>query len=465
MSAVNLLDTKNMLNEKIKYDALIIGLGKTGLSCVRYLSGKGLSLAIADNREAPPELKKLKDECSEVSVYLGNFDPILLCSAKLIILSPGVSILDPAIQHAIENGVEVIGDIELFVRDTKVPIIAITGSNGKSTVATLITDMIRESGVKAELGGNIGTPALSLFERLQPEFYILELSSFQLETIQSLNAVVSVILNISNDHMDRYNFIDDYISAKKKIFMGNGCVAINKDDDLILSMKNKNRKMIFYSFGCPEEDELGIRLIDDVKWVCYGNEKILSLADIVIKGRHNILNVLAALALGLSIGLEIKFMVSAIKSFKGLPHRCELIATVNNVEWINDSKGTNPGATCAAIEGVARGNNIVLIAGGDSKCADFLSLAKYVIGRVHTAILIGVDANRIATVLDNTINIYYATSMESAVSLAAKLAKDGDSVLLSPACASIDMFSDYQERGTEFKQAVLRIQKEWEEHA
>ncbi|MGK0297290.1 MAG: UDP-N-acetylmuramoylalanine--D-glutamate ligase [Gammaproteobacteria bacterium] len=465
MFACKLIDTKNMLDKQIKYDALIIGLGKTGMSCIRYLSGKGMSLAIADNRKTPPELKVLKDEYSDLPVYLGDFDPMLFCSAKLIILSPGVSIFDPAIQYAKENGVEVIGDIELFVRNTNVPIIAITGSNGKSTVATLITEMIRASGVKAELGGNIGTPALSLFERSQPEFYILELSSFQLETIQSLNAVVSVILNISNDHMDRYNAMDDYVSAKKKIFSGNGCVVFNKDDELNLSVINENRKKICYSFGCPNEEEFGVRIINDVEWIYYGNQKILSTADVLIKSRHNIFNILAALALGMSIGLEFKSMVSAIKLFKGLPHRCELISTINNVEWINDSKGTNPGATCAAIEGVAKGNNIVLIAGGDSKCADFSSLAKSVIGRVHTAILIGIDANKIATVLDKTINIYHATSMDSAVSLATKLAKNGDSVLLSPACASMDMFSDYQERGKVFKQAVLRIQKEWEEHA
>jgi UDP-N-acetylmuramoylalanine--D-glutamate ligase len=465
MSVCKLIDTKNMFDKQISYDVLIIGLGKTGMSCLRYLSRKDLSLAVADNRNTPPELKVLKDEFSELPVYLGEFDPMLFRCAKLIILSPGVSIFDPAIQYAIDNGVEVIGDIELFVRNTTAPIIAITGSNGKSTVATLITEMISASGVKVELGGNIGTPALSLLERSQPEFYVLELSSFQLETVQSLNAVVSVILNVSNDHMDRYETIDDYVSDKKKIYSGSGCIAINKDDNFIYSIVNKNRKIISYSFDSPNGDEVGIRLIDDVEWICFGNQKILSLKDILIKGRHNVYNVLAALALGFSIGLEIESMVTAIKLFKGLPHRCELLTTFNNVEWINDSKGTNPGATCAAIEGVAKDNNIVLIAGGDSKCAEFSSLAKSVIGRVHTVILIGIDANRIASVLDNTINIYHATSMDGAVSLAMKLARNGDSVLLSPACASIDMFSDYQERGTVFKQAVLKIQKEWEEHA
>jgi UDP-N-acetylmuramoylalanine--D-glutamate ligase len=460
MLAMNFVNEDVMTETENKFDFIIVGLGKTGISCIRYLSDKRLRLAVVDNRELPPELETVNTQYPDVPVYLGVFDQNLLASARSLIVSPGVTLSEQAIQYAMNSGVEIIGDIELFARQAKAPIIAVTGSNGKSTVATLITEMINAAGITVELGGNIGIPALSLLDKPQPGFYVLEMSSFQLESVKSLNAIVSVVLNISVDHMDRYKSLNDYVRAKQKIYMGHGCMIINNDDEYVSSMFNKSRKTLTFTLHEPIEKQFGIRMINNEGWICYGTEKILSISNLHIKGKHNIANALAALAMGKAIGLEDGPMVAALEKFKGLPHRCEWIATINGIDWVNDSKGTNPGATCAAIEGLAEGKNIILIAGGDGKGADFTSLARSALGRVHTAILIGRDANRIAAVLDESTSVNHVTSMEAAVSLAARLAKDGDLVLLSPACASLDMFNDYQERGMVFRDAVLRLNHE-----
>ena len=465
MLLINQSDTEFMAETVIKFDAIIIGLGKTGISCVRHLSRKDVSLAVVDNRNSPPELKTLSEEFPEIPLFLGPFDQNLLECAETLIVSPGVSLYEPAIQNAVNNGVEIIGDIELFARQAKAPIIAVTGSNGKSTVATLITEIIREAGARVELGGNIGTPALSLLNKPLPDFYVLELSSFQLESVHTLNALVSVVLNISIDHMDRYNSMNDYVHAKEKIFMGDGSMIINKDDESVSKIFNENRNTIVYTLHEPKEKEFGVRSFNGVEWICFGTEQILSVSGLQIKGRHNISNALASMAIGKAIGIDFGPMVAAVKKFKGLPHRCEWIATINDIDWINDSKGTNPGASCAAIEGLAEENNIILIAGGDGKGADFTSLAHSAEGRVHSAILIGRDANRIAAVLRPPISVYQATSMDGAVSIAARLATSGDRVLLSPACASLDMFNDYQERGALFKRAVLRLKNKDGLHA
>jgi len=457
--APNLEKNLYMQETNNKYDSIIIGLGKTGLSCVNYLSRLGQSFAVIDSRNDPPDLNNLKQFYPDVPFHLGQFDPNLLCTAKSLIVSPGVSIFEPAIQYAVQHGVELIGDIELFVKEAQAPIIAVTGSNGKSTVATLITEMIKEAGQKVELGGNIGKPALSLLNKSHPDFYVLELSSFQLELVNSLDAVVSVVLNISVDHMDRYKDMNEYIGAKKKIYMGSGCMVINYDDKCVSRMINHDRKFIGYLLNNPKHGDFGIRVIDGSEWLCYGKEPIISASELCIKGRHNISNALAALALGKSIGLQTDPMASVLKNFNGLPHRCEWIATINNIDWINDSKGTNPGASSAAIEGLCDGNNLVLIAGGDGKGADFTSLAKSASGRVHTAILLGRDAYRIAAALTDNIKIYHATSIEGAVSLAAQLASEGDKVLMSPACASLDMYTDYQQRGRLFREAITRLKE------
>jgi len=458
-SALSILYKDNMREIQEKYDAIVVGLGITGMSCVRYLSRNLLKLAVVDSRNEPPQFKTLRSEFPEIPVFLGEFDQNLFSSTEKLIVSPGVPLSNPVIQKVMEKGVEISGDIELFLEKAKAPVIAITGSNGKSTVAMLISEMISASGKKVLLGGNIGTPALSLLEFDVPDYYVLELSSFQLESTQHINAIVSSVLNISEDHMDRYKNFQEYLLAKKKIFMGDGIKVINLDDAVIKSMVNIDDNIIYFTQNEPDGGTFGIRIIDDVDWICFGNQKIISVSEIGIKGRHNILNSLASLALGHAIGLEFLHMAEALKQYKGLPHRCEFIANIDGVDWVNDSKGTNPGATCAAVEGLAKGENIVLIAGGDAKEADLSSLGLSLKGRVHTAILIGKDALKLEQVISDNCTVIHAISLEAAVKTAKKLSSSGDTVLLSPACSSLDMFTDYTERGEEFIRNVKQLEK------
>jgi UDP-N-acetylmuramoylalanine--D-glutamate ligase len=448
-----------------RYDAVIIGLGMTGLSCVRYLHQSGQNIAVVDTRDQPPELEKFRKEFPDVPLHTGKLDPELLVHAESLVVSPGVSIQDPAIRYASEQGVRITGDIGLFCREAKAPIIAVTGSNGKSTVVSLLTEMIKAAGFKAAMGGNIGIPVLSLLNEDIPDYYVLELSSFQLETVSMLNARASVILNLTSDHMDRYPDMQSYITAKAHIYDGSACMVVNRDDDIVSKMLNENSRVVSYSVNPPgNPNDFGICEHDGLDYLCHGSELIIPITQIPIQGRHNISNTLAALALGHCIGLKLSEMTPALKSFKGLPHRCEWVAEYDGVDWINDSKGTNPGASIAAIEGLSDGDDIVLIAGGEGKGADFNDLSSAAAGRVHSAVLIGRDASLLDAALRQNLDTYFATSMQAAVSLAAKLAHPGNKVLLSPACASFDMFRNYQERGDVFKDCVHTLIRERQGH-
>lgn len=449
-----------MAAQQTTYDYIIIGLGKTGLSCARFIAGQGHSFAVVDSRSHPPELEKFEREFAGVPLFRGEFDPALLASAGHLIVSPGVAMSHPAIQHALRHNIEVIGDIELFARHANAPVVAVTGSNGKSTVVALVSAMISAAGFDVCLGGNFGTPALSFLDRSAPDFYVLELSSFQLETVSSLDARAAVVLNITEDHMDRYTGLDDYALAKSRIYSGTGTMIINLDDNRVQAMSRPDRKSIGFSLSAPGPDNFGLIRRDGVDWLALGNQPLLPGTAMLLQGRHNISNALAALALGHAIGLPFEPMLTTLKNFTGLPHRCEWVADHGGVTWINDSKGTNPGAACAAIEGLAEGEDLVLIAGGEGKGADFSTLAKAVRGRVHDVVLIGRDAGIIASALQGSTVIHHATSLEGAVRKAAGLARPGDKVLLSPACASFDMFRDYQDRGHQFIESVIRYTME-----
>jgi len=442
------------------YDAIIVGLGKTGLSCARYLTGQGLSFAIADSRPEPPELGSLQAFAPETPVYTGVFDAGLFCSTKQLILSPGIAVNEPAVRQAADAGVEVIGDIELFARQAPAPVVAVTGSNGKSTVATLIAEMIGRSGLRAELGGNIGTPVLDLLTGTVPDFYVLELSSFQLETVHSLRPAVAVVLNVSADHMNRYPDLAAYTMAKQRIYEGARVMVVNYDDPGTACMRQHDRHVIGYSRYAPEGSDLGLVRRHDEVWLAQGAEALMPLKELRLSGSHNVSNALAALALGSAIDLPLKPMLGVLRSFTGLPHRCQRVAIINGVEWINDSKGTNVGAACAAITGLGGAGNLVWIAGGDGKAADFSPLAEAVHGRVHTAVLIGRDAALIAEAVESATTVLFATTLEAAVNTAAGAARTGDRVLLSPACASFDMFRGYQERGEAFIEAVRGLPRE-----
>jgi len=433
---------------------LVVGLGKTGLSCVRYLCEKGRELSVVDSRAEPPGLEELRSQFPDVPVHLGPFDPDLFAGFNELVVSPGISLEEPAIVRAADSGAMIRGDIDLFAEAADDPIVAITGSNGKTTVTTLVGEMARAAGVNVAVGGNIGTPALDLLGR-GAELYVLELSSFQLETTHELNALAATILNVSDDHMDRYANKMDYFQAKQRIFNGCRNAIVNLDDALSTPMARDTLRFLCFGFHRVNPETFSTRDDDAGTWITFGFDNLLLAEELGLLGRHNISNVMAALALGHAVGLPMDVMLDTARQFRGLPHRCEWVRNIDGVDYVNDSKGTNVGATAAAIQSlVPVAGKIVLIAGGDGKGADFSMLAEPVSENCRAVVLIGTDAQRIAAALGDSVTIHFENSLVDAVSKAAALAQAGDRVLLSPACASFDMFRDYTDRGDQFRQIV-----------
>ena len=436
---------------------LVVGLGATGLSVARYLVRRGEQVAIADSRKTPPGLDTLNEELPDIAVFLGPFDDALFHSADRLVVSPGVPVATPQIDAARQRGVPVVGDIELFTQVANAPVVAITGSNGKSTVTTLLGEMAKASGLKVAVGGNLGTPALDLLDD-DIELYVLELSSFQLETTYSMQAAVATVLNISPDHMDRYASVGAYIEAKARVFRGAGVGVFNADDPLVAAMSGADDAWFFTLGESQSEKMFGVCSLDGDEYLCRGEQPLLAVNELLIPGSHNRANALAALAMGTALGLDLSSMLDALRRFRGLPHRTEFVAEIDGVTWYNDSKGTNVGAAIAALQGLDRGDasRTVLIAGGDCKGADFAPLAPVLTQCVRSVVLIGRDAPAIAAVVPPGIEQMTAASMDEAVARAAACARPGDRVLLSPGCASFDMFSGFAERGERFMQAVRR---------
>jgi UDP-N-acetylmuramoylalanine--D-glutamate ligase len=444
-------EDRSFLNKRI----LIVGLGATGLSCARFLTTQGAEIAITDSRANPPSLEALRSELPDVAVFVGGFDPAAFARADCLVVSPGVSLREPLIIEARARGAEILGDIEIFAHFAKAPVIAITGSNGKSTVTTLVAEMARESGLNTGMGGNIGTPALDLLV-LEPDLYVLELSSFQLETTSSLEPAAAVILNISEDHMDRYSCLSDYTAAKVRIYHGGGALVINQDDALVratLAMVQHGRSVVRFGLEEPADDDFGLCEHNGETWLCRGSEPLLPEQELKIKGRHNTANALAALALGQVAGLSQSAMLRVLQRFTGLPHRCQWVRERQDVVWYNDSKATNVGAALAAIEGIPA-LKLVLIAGGQGKGQDFAPMREAVSRHCRAVVLLGEDAPRLQQALADTVPLICVASLVEAVTTAAELAQPGDAVLLSPACASFDMFKGYADRGEQFISAV-----------
>ena len=443
----------------LHYDAVIVGLGKTGLSCFRYLSNQGLNVAITDSREEPPELLELRAEFESASVYLGQINEQVLLASDQIVLSPGVSLDNKSIKLSIENNIPVFGDIELFCQKAQAPIIAVSGSNGKSTVTTIVAEMTRLAGLKTYVGGNIGIPALDLLSDSSPDLYVLELSSFQLETTYSLNAHASVVLNVSPDHMDRYSSLKDYANTKKRIYSGQGLMVLNKDEEYIHSIMDSKRDTIYFSLGAPEGENFGLINHNNEVWLSQGNEKIINKNQLKIKGEHNISNALAAMALAGAVNVPTNIMADVLKNFTGLEHRCQLVREIDNVSWYNDSKATNVGACIASITGLCELGNIILIAGGDSKGADLSGLNPIVKKYIKRVFLFGIDANKLADVMGSDVDKEFVNNMNEAVKGASKIADPDDIVLLAPACSSLDMYKNYQQRGDAFISAIDALSK------
>lgn len=437
-------------NKKPLY--VIVGLGKTGLSCVHYLSRFEYSIAVTDDRAIPPGLNELRTDYPQIPICVGEFSEQMLSQADVLVLSPGVSKAHPLIRAQLDRGVSIIGDIELFAKEACAPIVGITGSNGKSTVTTLVGEMAKASGLKVGVGGNLGTPALNLLSE-DMELYVLELSSFQLETTEYLKANAAVVLNISPDHLDRYPVLDDYIKAKQKIYNHCKVPVFNREDARSVPLLlEEGADAISFGLDAPPLNHFGML----GEYFSYGDEKLFSIHDVKLRGRHQWSNILASLALGKAIGLPLPAMITTALEFKGLPHRCEWIGCYESVDWYNDSKGTNVGATVAAIEGLgqtAKGK-LILIAGGVGKQADFSELRSSVSQYVKLTLLLGKDAKQIENAIEGACDIRHVKDFYEAVEAANKVAAPGDIVLLSPACASFDMFEGFDKRGEAFMKIV-----------
>jgi len=436
--------------------ALVVGLGLTGYSCVRHLAALGYATTVVDTRREPPKLEALKREFPQIAVHTGDLPPALFDDPGMLVVSPGMSVRHPEIARALDNGVPVVGDIELFARQVTAPVIAITGSNGKSTVTALTGEMCRLAGLKTAVGGNIGVPALSLLEQPVPDVYVLELSSFQLELTASLNARAATVLNITPDHLDRYRDIEEYAAAKARIFRGNGTLVLNADDPWVMRMCLSGRRMVSFNLGQPlAAQDYGLTERNGETWLARGLQLLMPTRDVPLAGRHNLANVLAAMALAEAAGIAPEATCVAVRGFKGLKHRTELVAEHLGVRWYDDSKGTNVGATVAALNGMTA--PVILIAGGDGKGQDFNELKIACRKHARAVVLIGRDAPQIEAALGGVMAVRRAKDMHDAVRIAHELAHTGDVVLLSPACASFDMFRNYEHRAEVFREAVREV--------
>lgn len=451
-------DIRNILQERLglgleESRVLIVGLGKTGYSVARFLSKYNIKFAIADSRNKPPFYQQLMDEMPDTPLFLGGFGEQAFSVSTHLIISPGVALIEPEIAKAIGNGARVLSDIDLFVCAIQAPVVAITGSNGKSTVTAMLGKMANVAKRDVAVGANFGTPALDLIGD-SVDLYVVELSSFQLERTSLLNANVATVLNVSADHMDRHQDMKTYAYEKSKVYLGDGIKVINMDDAWVSDMHESDRTELSFSMHHPAD----LHVLENEQGEClaYGDKVLLPVAQMQLQGRHNIANALAALALGSAIGIPEKSMCEALKQFKGLEHRMQKVAEINGVTWVNDSKATNTGACIAALLGFSR--KVVLIAGGDCKKADMSELAKIIKEKVKAVVLMGKDAGLIEKAIAGAVPAYAVASITEAVNMAATLADTGETVLLSPACASLDQFANYQERGNQFVLAVQGLQ-------
>lgn len=434
---------------------LIVGMGLTGASVVRFLVSEGARITAADSRVAPPALEQVNNEYPEIAVHAGSLPATLLTGIDELIVSPGVDLREPLLVAARDKGLAIHGDVEWFARRAQAPVVAITGSNGKSTVTALLADMARASGVNVAVGGNFGTPALDLLDP-DVEMYVLELSSFQLELTESLQARAACVLNVSPDHIDRHGSLAHYAALKARIYKNSDVAVVNRDDSEVSRMRVGQSQVVDFSVAEPDTGHgYGLREIDADTWLARGENNLINVSELKLRGRHNYANALAALALGEAVGLALPAMLEALRDFQGLAHRCQWVANVAGVDWVNDSKGTNVGALMASLEGLP--GPIVLLAGGQAKGGDFKSVGPVLARKGRLALLFGADAKYIETALRDHVAIKRVAGLKQAVSEAALAAQPGDTVLLSPGCASLDMFKDYRDRGEQFASAVLEL--------
>jgi UDP-N-acetylmuramoylalanine--D-glutamate ligase len=451
--------------------ALVLGLGISGLSMARWLVRQGAQVHAADTRETPPCAAQLATELPQVGIATGPWSEALFRGVELIAISPGLPASDPLVAQAGARGAEVVGDIELFARALQgvapqAKVLAITGSNGKSTVTEMAGAMCRLASRRTVVAGNIGLPVLDALLAVErdtaagrpaPQMFVLELSSFQLETTSSLDAHVAACLNLSEDHLDRYPSMDDYARAKARIFRGTGTQVLNRQDPWTQGMAAAGRRVLTFGLDAPAtERDWGLLEGDGDTWLAQGGQKLMAVSALRVSGLHNAANALAALALARAADLPYEPLLRALAQFEGLPHRVQKVAQIGGVAFFDDSKGTNVGATVAALNGMRQ--KVVLIAGGDGKGQDFSPLKPAVAGHARAVVLIGRDRERIAEAVGGSgVPLLRASDMDEAVRVSLEQAQDGDAVMLSPACASFDMFRNYEHRAQAFVEAVRRL--------
>jgi len=454
---------------------LVLGMGETGFSMAKWLSRMGASVRAADSRAAPPYLEALKQALPGAEICTGAFAPKTFSGVDVVAISPGVPLAEPMVQQAIKDRVPVVGDIELFalaikqLNTPKPKILVVTGSNGKTTVTAMVGAMVKKAGWDVEVAGNIGPAVLNALMQRQdsgklPQAWVLEVSSFQLETTKNLDPDAAAVLNLSEDHFDRYAGMEDYAAAKARIFLGDtgggGVQILNRDDSRVGAMALTGRKRITFGLDLPvDNSDFGLLREGENIWLVQGKARLIKMSELGVTGLHNAANALAALALCRAIDLPFEPVLQALREFRGLPHRMEKVAAFSGITFYDDSKGTNVGATVAALSGMTQ--SVVLIAGGDGKGQDFSPLARPIEEHARAVVLIGHDAKRIANAIDGSgVPLHYATTMEEAVQKSFALAQEGDVVLMSPACASLDMFKNYAHRAEAFIAAVRRVQTE-----
>lgn len=439
---------------------VVLGLGPTGMSFVRYLHSIGKTCTVNDSRTDPPGLYELNQHYPNTKTVLGAFEHAVVEQADFIFISQGIATQEPVVAAALARDQAVVSDIELFAYAAKAPIIAITGSNAKSTVTTLVGQMVEAAGKKVWVGGNLGTPALDLLCKPTPDVYVLEASNFQLDTSAYFPVEIACVLNISPDHLDRYRYYEEYIAAKRRIYRD--CVkAIINQDDKVAWPADLSSVVASFGMEAPKANNFGLRQQGGHTFLAYGEDCLLDVSLLRIPGKHNWMNALAALAIAHALGCPFPPLIEVLKHFNGLPHRCQWIVNIDGVDWYNDSKGTNIGATIAAIQGFAEvvPGRLIILLGGVGKGADFTSLAVALDDKIKAAVIYGKDGDVIAKALTHKVAIERGIDFADALDKAAKLATAGDAVLLSPACASFDMFKHYEHRGQVFTDWVLAYAK------
>ncbi|MBK0097040.1 UDP-N-acetylmuramoyl-L-alanine--D-glutamate ligase [Erwinia sp. S63] len=428
---------------------VIIGLGITGLSCVDFFLAQGVTPRVMDTRVSPPGLDKLPEA---VERYVGGINSDWLLASDLIIASPGIALAHPALSEAADAGIEIVGDIELFCREAQAPIVAITGSNGKSTVTTLVGEMARAAGWQVGVGGNIGLPALTLLKS-PAQLYVLELSSFQLETTYSLQAAAATILNVTEDHMDRYPLgMQQYRAAKLRIYENARVCVVNADDGMTMPVRGVDARCV--SFGINLGD-YHLTQQQGSTWLRVKGEKVLNTDEMTLVGQHNYTNTLAALALADAVNIPRASSLKALTTFTGLAHRFQLVHEANGVRWINDSKATNVGSTEAALNGLQVKGTLWLLMGGDGKSADFSALTRFLQGDNVRIYCFGRDGDALAALRPEIAT--RTETMQQAMEQIAPQVNAGDMVLLSPACASLDQFRNFEQRGDIFAQLAKEL--------